>query len=133
MFLSKFRSLLKNHTQWLCAIVISFTVVIAWRWIYYLHKDHFLRVHPYSDFTENLKPIFANTILFSAFIVEILIGVLIGLLAWRMVVIAVYTRRLSNEFHLQPQMWHPDEAGGLKPLGNLCLLSAKYLPYRVCF
>lgn len=36
-------------------------------------------------------------------------------------------RRLDHDFVLKPQLRHPDCAGGLKPLGNLCLLNGTIL------
>ena len=55
---------------------------------------------------------------------QIAIAYLIGLLAWRMIVIAVQVSRLGHRFDLDVQVQHPDKSGGLKPLGDLCFSNA---------
>lgn len=55
---------------------------------------------------------------------QIVIAYLIGLLAWRMLVIAVQVSRLGDRFDLHVQVQHPDKSGGLKPLGDLCFSNA---------
>ncbi len=47
-----------------------------------------------------------------------------GLIAWRMIIIGVQIWRLGKEFDFSPQPRHPDRAGGLLSLGNLCLWNA---------
>lgn len=49
---------------------------------------------------------------------------LLGLLAWRMVVVGLEVGSLGKRFQLTPQLGHPDRAGGFSPLGNLCLWNA---------
>jgi hypothetical protein len=126
-FLRSFGHLLNHHTQWLFGAGLSLMVVISYRLVYYYHRGAFLRIQPYSDFIENLKPVPAHIILYTAFAAELLLGVILGVLVWQMVVIAVHVRRLGRDLHLQPQLSHPDRAGGLKPLGNLCLFNATVL------
>lgn len=55
---------------------------------------------------------------------EPLIGLVIGLMAWRMLVVSIYVARLGRSFDLKTQLGHPDQCGGLEPLGNLCLWNA---------
>ncbi|HKZ70399.1 MAG TPA: hypothetical protein VJ020_09985 [Anaerolineales bacterium] len=55
------------------------------------------------------------------------LGYLLGLLSWRVVVIAVYISRLGRSFEIRLQPQHPDRCGGLKPIGNLCLIIALLL------
>ncbi len=54
-------------------------------------------------------------------IMEFLIAFIIGLMAWRMLVISWNIWQLGNKFSLKPQAEHDDGCGGLEPLGNLCL------------
>ncbi len=60
----------------------------------------------------------------AGYILESFGAFLLGLLAWRMLVVGLEARRLGREFDLTPQLGHPDRAGGLAPLGNLCLWNA---------
>lgn len=57
-------------------------------------------------------------------IIEMFIAFLIGLIAWRMVVMGLQIRSVPSRFRLEIQPGHPDQCGGLAPLGNLCLVSA---------
>lgn len=54
----------------------------------------------------------------------ILLGSVIGLMAWRMVCLGIYVWRLGRRFNLAVQLGHPDTCGGLKPLGTLCFRNA---------
>ncbi len=60
-------------------------------------------------------------------IAEHFIAFIIGLMAWRMLVIGVQVWKLGKRFDLNPQLGHPDTCGGLEPLGNLCLWNALIL------
>jgi len=55
---------------------------------------------------------------------EILLGYVLGLFAWRMIVIAWEIRSLGQDFDLHVQVEHPDKSGGLRPLGDLCFSNA---------
>ena len=52
------------------------------------------------------------------------VGFLLGLLAWRMGCVGFYVHRLGQEFDCRVQSQHPDGAGGLGVLGELCFLNA---------
>jgi hypothetical protein len=60
-------------------------------------------------------------------IFEGLIGFVLGLMVWRMVFTAIQISQLEKHFDLQIKFDHPDRAGGLEPLGNLCLWNALIL------
>ncbi|MGB7572053.1 MAG: hypothetical protein WBL87_09895, partial [Methanothrix sp.] len=51
-------------------------------------------------------------------------GAILGLLAWRVIVIGWCVRLLTEWFDLDPKFGHPDGCRGLSPLGNICLLNA---------
>jgi hypothetical protein len=53
-----------------------------------------------------------------------LLGLIIGLLVWRVAIIALYIHRFGKKYELNLIIGHPDKSGGLKPLGDLCLLIA---------
>ncbi len=58
------------------------------------------------------------------FFAEPLLGLIIGLVAWRMIIVGLYIWQFGRRFDLTPQLGHPDGSGGLAPLGNLCLWNA---------
>jgi len=57
-------------------------------------------------------------------IVALPLGFLVGLMVWRMAVIAVFVSKLGADFDLKTQPNHPDQSGGLKPLGDICFTIA---------
>ena len=59
--------------------------------------------------------------------VALLAAILLGYLAGRMVAIARCVQQLGTRFQLNMQRQHPDSRGGLRPLGELCLLNALIL------
>jgi hypothetical protein len=54
-------------------------------------------------------------------IITPILGFLVGLLAWRVGIIAFYIGKIGERFPLKIQVNHPDRCGGLKPLGDLAL------------
>jgi hypothetical protein len=56
--------------------------------------------------------------------VEPFLGLIIGLVTWRMFTTGLEIRRLGKQFDFMPQMMHPDGCGGLEMLGTLCLYNA---------
>ena len=50
-----------------------------------------------------------------------------GVVLWKLVVVAVTVRRLSDQFTVSVQPTHPDRSGGLGPLGELCFANALIL------
>ena len=61
----------------------------------------------------------------TGFILEPLIGLFLGLIAWRMLVTGWQISKMHKRFDLNPRLRDPDKCGGLEPLGNLCLHNAK--------
>jgi hypothetical protein len=55
---------------------------------------------------------------------EALLGLALGLVLWRMLVVAIKVRELGDHFDLRVQLNHPDRCGGFRPLGDLCLWNA---------
>ena len=53
-----------------------------------------------------------------------LVGLVIGLMAWRMLIVGLYIWQIGKKFDLKLQSGHPDECGGLEPLGIICLWNA---------
>jgi hypothetical protein len=67
-------------------------------------------------------PTYLGELLFEGFI-----GFILGMMAWRMIFTALQVSELDNRFDLRVRFDHPDRAGGLEPLGNLCLWNALIL------
>ena len=55
---------------------------------------------------------------------EALLGFALGLVLWRMVIVAFRVRALGDRFELHLKLNHPDQCGGFRPLGDLCLWNA---------
>ncbi len=57
-------------------------------------------------------------------ILEPLAGFIMGLMAWRMLMVGLFIWQIGKKFDLKLQSGHPDECGGLEPLGIICLWNA---------
>jgi hypothetical protein len=58
------------------------------------------------------------------FILAPLAGYVLGTLLWKMIATVIATRRLSYRFDIDVRPTHPDQCGGLKPLGDLYFANA---------
>lgn len=54
-------------------------------------------------------------------------GFLLGVVAWRMLVVGKRIYALNKKFDLDPRRDHPDRCGGMEPLGRLSLLNASII------
>lgn len=66
----------------------------------------------------------SDPVLLYEYIMEIFIAFLIGLIAWRLIVMGLQIKKIPSRFSLELQPGHPDKCGGLAPLGSLCLHNA---------
>jgi len=64
---------------------------------------------------------------------QLVLAFVLGLLLWRMAVIAVMVARLGSTFEFDLRLQHPDHSGGLRPLGDLCLTNALILSAPAIF
>lgn len=62
----------------------------------------------------------AAAILIPDVIAQIVLASLLGLVSWRLMVIAWEVWHLAGDFRLRLQVLHPDKSGGTRPLGELC-------------
>lgn len=99
IFIRKFQKWLNSPYQWISGLAFA---ALVFTWHHYKLED-------------------------SAQIGEHLIAFVIGLMAWRMIVIGIFVWQMGREFDIHPQLGHPDECGGLEPLGYLCLWNALLL------
>ena len=116
-FIAQFEQTLNSRWAWLvgaaCAL-IGFVSTYAMRFL--IATGHWPEIDLVSyyfqgNFAVNVVPL----------------GYLIGLLAWRVGVIAYFVSRLGQRFDLAIQPKHPDKCGGLQPLGDWCLTIALLL------
>ena len=77
-----------------------------------------------ADEIRYLQASLGGYLLSMRFLLYFVLGILIGLLVWRMVATSYAIWKLGNRFDLLPQLGHPDRCGGFAPLGYLCLWSA---------
>jgi len=98
---------LNNKYQWLMGGVFA-VLVLVW----YLP----ILIHLGNGF-----------IILLGLVVEVIIALLIGTVVWRMVLISWQVWHLPERYELEIQVVHPDQCGGLEPLGNLCLWNALIL------
>jgi hypothetical protein len=62
-----------------------------------------------------------------AALLQVLLALVLGLLLWRMLVVAFMIAGVGRRFQVAVQPRHPDGAGGLRSLGDLCLINALIL------
>jgi hypothetical protein len=73
------------------------------------HKPHLSRLHwPW------------RIVLTGDLALQALLVIVVGLIAWRLLVIAWEVWHLGADFDLRLQWQHPDKSGGLGPVGDLC-------------
>lgn len=98
-------SLMDDRLQW---VIAELFMVLPITW--------FMAVDP--------GPLLGDPLRLSELFIEMLIAFLIGLIAWRLIATGVQIKKIPSHFSVKMQPGHPDQCGGLAPLGNLCLLNA---------
>src|SRR6266704_1302112 len=63
----------------------------------------------------------------------IILGYFLGVSSWTMLVTGFYLRTVTNRFHLHVEPGHPDNCGGLRPLGRFCFSMALPILVGVVF
>ena len=101
-FMKEVEDQLNSRTQWIMAVLFG-ALVFSW--------------FPFSR--TGGRPIY----LFGLG-AEVVIAFFIGFVVWRMVSTGWHVWRLPKRFEFEVQVLHPDQCGGLEPLGNLCLWNA---------
>lgn len=96
---------LNHKNQWW--VVVLFTAIVLW-WYIHLWGDK----------------IFTITILTLGLFAEVLIGIILGLMAWRMWTIGQEISKIPSQYKINILLDHPDNCGGLSTIGNICLWNA---------
>lgn len=66
-------------------------------------------------------------------LLQVVLALVLGLLLWRMLVVAFMIGGVGRRLHVEVQPRHPDKAGGLRSLGDLCLINALTLSAPAIF
>jgi hypothetical protein len=112
-YLDQFQRLLQSRLAWILGLACAGGGLISTYPVQY-----FLKAGKFPfDF-----PAMLSYYLWGHFsIIAPLLGFLVGLLIWRVGVIAYFIGLLGDHFALKIQPNHPDQCGGFKPLGDLTL------------
>lgn len=109
-YVNEFESLLNNQKgQW--AMVIAFELLVN-LWLGFLYPEF------WNEFIPG-RPTFPLRV--AELLFDMAVAALLAPMAWRLIVIGLQIWRLPGKFDLKIQFEHPDQCGGLEPLGNLCL------------
>jgi hypothetical protein len=110
---------LNGRMQWLCGLLIAAAMYVSFP----------IRLNPPKAWTTHvvdwMVSVDSSYLIFAW--MQVAFAFVLGLLMWRMVVIAARISQLGNIFELNIQPQHPDHSGGLKVLGDICLLNASIL------
>jgi len=101
---------LLNHRKGQWAMVIAFELLVN-LWL------GFLNLHFWSNLIQGQ----IGLVELGELVFDMAMAALIAPMAWRLVIIGLQIWRLPDQFDLKIQFEHPDQCGGLQPLGNLCL------------
>ena len=108
-YVNEFEGLLNNRRGQL-GMVIAFELLVN-LWLGFLNLG----------FLSNLIRGHIGFLGLSELIINMTLAALIAPMAWRLTIIGLQIWRLPDKFDLKVQFEHPDQCGGLEPLGNLCL------------
>ena len=113
-FLDSFENMLNGRTAWILGAICALGGLFATYPVqFYLKAGKF----PFDFVTMISYYLWGH-----GSIIAGVLGYFVGILIWRVIGIAIYLRKLGNEFNLRIQPNHPDKCGGLKPLGDLSLI-----------
>ena len=108
-YVKEFEELLNNR-RWQVGMIIAFELLVN-LWLGFLNLN----------FLNNLIHGNISFLSLAELVIDMTLAALIAPMAWRLIVIGWQIWRLPVEFDLKVQFEHPDQCGGLEPLGNLCL------------
>ena len=116
MFLGHLQARLNSPVQWILGV--SFVpLVITW-------SPGAIVLQAFQRYPADAALSSFDWYVLAAVIVEAFVAFVVGTMAWRMIVVGIEVSRLGKKYNLRPQLGHPDQCGGLEPLGDLCLWNA---------
>lgn len=114
---------LNSRLSWVCGLGIAGAMFMSFPARYspyypagsawWLHPFWWLNGHDLRDWD-----------FFGGLALQLALAFILGLLLWRMAVIAVRVAGLGSTFDFDLKPKHPDHSAGLHPLGDLCLTNA---------
>jgi hypothetical protein len=128
-FIKRFENALNHRFSWIFAIVLTGI----------MYASFSIRIYRTSDWWTHLidwpvtMPQSGNWSYLAFAASQLAFAFVLGLLLWRMAVAAHKVYQLGNIFDLKLQVSHPDNCGGLRPLGDLCLTNALILTTPAIF
>jgi hypothetical protein len=125
-FINGIQKRLNSSWQWLFGIIF-FLLTLLWNPLKTLNfpllwSDFLVLLNHWNEISDCQKFIQNNWHLLNELPVT-LIAIMLGLMVWRMYVASTSIGKLVDEFQVEPKLGHQDMAGGLSPLGSLCLWS----------
>ena len=108
-YIKEFEDLL-NNKKWQVGMIIAFELLVN-LWLGFLNLN----------FLSNLILGDISFVGLAELVIDMILAALLAPMAWRLIVIGWQIWRLPVEFDLKVQFEHPDQCGGLEPLGSLCL------------
>jgi len=126
-FVERLQASLNSRLSWLAGLdlAVLMAMTFTYRYASYLH----IKTGPVA-LVSGLPVLYSYIAEHRAWvelgieIPQILVAFLLGLFLWRLIVLAYGFHRLGDLFDINVQSQHPDQCGGLKPVGSLCLLVA---------
>jgi len=115
-YINQFETMLNSKYEWGLALIFAIGSLFAtypFRYFVLTHDFPF-------DFPSTMNYYFGS----QAAIIAPVLGFIVGSLAWRIGTIAYFIGIIGEKFPLRIQINHHDQAGGLKPLGDLAFTIA---------
>jgi hypothetical protein len=108
-YVKEFEALLNNR-KWQVGMIIVFELLVN-LWLGFLNLNFWNNlIHGRIGFAG-----------LAELVIDMTLAALLAPMAWRLIVIGLEIWRLPDKFDLKVQFEHPDQCGGLEPLGQLCL------------
>lgn len=129
-FIKRFESALNHRFAWVFGAVLTGIMYVSFS----------IRIYPTShgwwthllDWPVMLVQL-GDWLYIAGAAAQLVLAFVLGLLLWRMAVAAHKVYQMGNIFELKLQVTHPDNCGGLRPLGDLCLTNALILTTPAIF
>lgn len=129
IFIKRFESALNHRFAWVFAagltgiMYVSFAIRLYWRSGWLTHLVDWPVILAQGGYWFYL----------ASAALQLVLAFVLGLLLWRMAAAAHKVYQMGNIFDLKLQVTHPDNCGGLRPLGDLCLTNALILTTPAIF
>jgi hypothetical protein len=128
-FIERFENALNHRFSWIFAGVLTAIMYVSFSIRLYRSSDWWTHLVDWP--VRLVEGGFWPYLAFAAS--QLVFAFVLGLLLWRMAVAAHKIYQLGNIFDLKLQVSHPDNCGGLRPLGDLCLTNALILTTPAIF